>query len=204
MTSSAAQDAGMNETNTHATTEITTDTSDTTTLAGDRRDLLEALTAHRGFLRRTAAGLTDEQASMTPTVSSLCIGGIIKHVAETERSWAAFARDGQAPWADADVDWSNPTPEQVDAYLDGFRMHPGETLADVLEHYERVAAETDALVATLPDLDVAYPLPPAPWFAPGSTRTPRRTFMHIVAETAQHAGHADIIRETIDGAKTMG
>jgi hypothetical protein len=59
-------------------------------------------------------------------------------------------------------------------------------------------------VRELPDLDRSFPLPPAPWFEPGASRSVRRTVMHIVAETAQHAGHADIIRETIDGQKTMG
>jgi hypothetical protein len=54
------------------------------------------------------------------------------------------------------------------------------------------------------DLDQAYPLPPAPWFAPGATRSVRRVLVHLVGETAQHAGHADIIRETIDGQRTMG
>ena len=67
-----------------------------------------------------------------------------------------------------------------------------------------MAARTDELVESLPDLDLSHPLPPAPWFAPGATRSARRVFLHIVAETAQHAGHADIIRETIDGQKTMG
>ena len=67
-----------------------------------------------------------------------------------------------------------------------------------------MAARTDALVESLPDLGASHPLPPAPWFAPGATRSARRVFMHIVAETAQHSGHADIIRETIDGQKTMG
>jgi hypothetical protein len=76
-------------------------------------------------------------------------------------------------------------------------------VAGVLTDYEKVAARTDALVESL-DLDTAYPLPKAPWFAPGATRSVRRVFLHIVAETAQHAGHADIIRETIDGQKTMG
>ena len=186
----------------------TPDTVDTdssgTSLSPERQDLLETLAMHRALLRQTAAGLTDEQAAATPTASSLSVGGIIKHVAETERGWAAFARDGRAPWADQGTDWSNPTPDQVAAYLAGFRLEPGETLDEVLARYAEVAAETDRLVATLPDLDVAYPLPPAPWFPPGSTRSPRRTFLHIVAETAQHAGHADIVRESIDGAKTMG
>ncbi|HZH22206.1 MAG TPA: DUF664 domain-containing protein, partial [Geodermatophilus sp.] len=56
----------------------------------------------------------------------------------------------------------------------------------------------------LPDLDASHPLPEAPWFQPGARRSARRVFVHIVAETAQHAGHADILRETIDGQKTMG
>lgn len=71
------------------------------------------------------------------------------------------------------------------------------------DEYARVAATTDALVGSL-DLDAAHPLPPAPWFPPGAVWSVRRTVLHILAETAQHAGHADIIRESIDGAKTMG
>ena len=57
---------------------------------------------------------------------------------------------------------------------------------------------------TLPSLDVAHPLPEAPWFKQGASWSARRVLLHIMTETAQHAGHADIIRETIDGAKTMG
>jgi hypothetical protein len=85
-----------------------------------------------------------------------------------------------------------------------WRLEPGQTLASVLQDYAAVAAHTDELVASLPDLDVAHPLPVAPWFPPDAVRTARRVFLHIIAETAQHAGHADILRETIDGQKTMG
>ena len=168
----------------------------------ERQDLLEALTAHRGFLLQTAAGLTDEQARLTPTVSELSVGGLIKHVASTEEGWARFiAGEGMG---DDGIDWSDPDTDAVVAYRDGFRLLPDETLAEAVAEYSRVAAATDALVATLPDLDAAYPLPEAPWFPPGATRSVRRTVVHIIAETAQHAGHADIIRETIDGARTMG
>ena len=59
-------------------------------------------------------------------------------------------------------------------------------------------------MASAPDLDVSHPLPAAPWFEPGARWSLRRVLLHIIAETAQHAGHADIIRETLDGAKTMG
>jgi hypothetical protein len=83
-------------------------------------------------------------------------------------------------------------------------MEEDETLAGLLAAYEEVARRTDELVMSVPSLDDSHPLPSAPWFEPGARWSARRVFMHIVAETAQHAGHADIIRETIDGAKTMG
>jgi len=59
-------------------------------------------------------------------------------------------------------------------------------------------------VVSLPLLDASQPLPDAPWFEPGARWSARRVFLHVIAETAQHAGHADIIRESLDGAKTMG
>jgi Protein of unknown function (DUF664) len=83
-------------------------------------------------------------------------------------------------------------------------MTDAETLPALLATYEEVAARTDELVTSLPDLDAAQPLPKAPWFEAGATWSARRVFLHIIAETAQHAGHADIIRESLDGQKTMG
>lgn len=172
----------------------------------ERTDLVESLRRHRDFLRVTVRDITDEQARKRTTVSELTLGGLIKHVAGTERSWADLIVDGPAPGADIDwasVDWSNPPPE-VAAWADGHRMTETETLAGLLAEYEQVAARTDELVATLPDLDATQPLPAAPWFQAGAVWSARRTVLHIVAETAQHAGHADIIREALDGQKTMG
>jgi hypothetical protein len=74
----------------------------------------------------------------------------------------------------------------------------------VLAGYEEQARRTDELLAALPDLGATQPLPKAPWFEPGARWSARRVMMHIIAETAQHAGHADIIRESLDGAKSMG
>jgi hypothetical protein len=54
------------------------------------------------------------------------------------------------------------------------------------------------------DLDLSHPLPEAPWFEKGASWSARRVLLHVIAETAQHAGHADIIRETLDGSRTMG
>jgi Protein of unknown function (DUF664) len=91
-----------------------------------------------------------------------------------------------------------------DGHAASFQMLAGDSLANLLDEYEATARSTDELVRTLPSLDADQPLPEAPWFKPGARRSARRVLVHIVAETAQHAGHADIIRESLDGAKTMG
>ena len=171
----------------------------------ERDDILDLLRKHRELFRYTVRGLTDEQAASPPTVSELCLGGLVKHVTAVEKNWADFIVNGPAEQPDVDwanVDWSNPPPE-VQEYANGFRMVGGETLASLLAAYDEVAAATDALVATV-DLDARQPLPEAPWFEAGASWSARRAFTHIVAETAQHAGHADILRETIDGQKSMG
>jgi hypothetical protein len=171
--------------------------STTGTATGERADLLQALAKQRHFLRYTVRDLTDEQAGRRTTASELCLGGLIKHVALTEQQWANFIVDGPAAmggWDETDQD----------AWTSAFRMLPGETLAGVLAEYEKVAHRTDELVVTVPDLDAAHPLPEAPWFERGAHWSARRVLLHIIAETAQHAGHADIIRESLDGAKSMG
>ncbi|MGH3872766.1 MAG: DinB family protein [Pseudonocardiaceae bacterium] len=164
---------------------------------GERADLLETLAKNRYFLRYTVRELTDEQAAQRTTVSELCLGGLIKHVALVERQWISFILDGPSAmgsWAKA----------SVDDWAEGFSMLAGETLAGLLDYYEQVARRTDELVAALADLDISHPLPEAPWFEPGTRWSARRVLLHVIAETAQHAGHADIIREALDGAKSMG
>jgi hypothetical protein len=169
-------------------------------VTGERADILDFLAKHRYFLRHTAQGLTDEQANTRSTVSALTVGGLIKHVTAVERSWADFAQRGGGKDVPEETEY---TPELIAEWENQFRLTEGETLAGVLAEYEKVAAATDDLVRTL-DLNTSYELPAAPWQPPGVFWTVRRVFLHITAETAQHAGHADIIRETIDGQKTMG
>ncbi|MFK3982812.1 DinB family protein [Micromonospora sp. NPDC050397] len=171
-------------------------TTPTSTLTGERADLLEALGQQRWFLRHTVRDLTDEQAALRTTASELCLGGLIKHVALIERGWARFAVGGAEAMVRRDED------EPVN-WEDHFRMVEGETLAGLLDAYEQVARETDELVATL-DLDLSHPLPAEPWFEPGKIWSVRRVIAHLIAETSQHAGHADILRESLDGSKSMG
>lgn len=165
----------------------------TMTETGERADLLQTLGKHRFFLRHTVNGLSDEQAASRPTVSELSLGGLIKHVAATEKAWLEFALGDPSAMAGTGENRA-----------DEFRMLPGETLAQLLDEYEEVARRTDEIVRSAADLDVSQPLPEAPWFEPGARWSLRRVLLHVIAETSQHAGHADIIREAIDGSKTMG
>jgi uncharacterized damage-inducible protein DinB len=173
-------------------------TSSATTLTAERADLLESLAAHRHFLRYTVQGLTEEQARQRTTASELTLGGLLKHVAHQEANWVRFIVEGPEAIA---------TPTDAagfERWAEEFKLLPDETLDGVLAQYEQIARRTDELVRTLPDLDAAHPLPEAPWFQPGAVRSARRVLLHIVAETAQHSGHADILRESLDGQKTMG
>jgi hypothetical protein len=174
----------------------------TTATTIERQDFLETLEKHRGFLRFTARGLSDDQAAAKPTASELCIGGVIKHVAAVESGWVDFMLTGGHGSSAASTGTDGD--DAIERYLAGFRMVPGDTLEGLLERYAAVARRTDEVVATLPDLDDAHPLPKAPWFEPGARWSGRRVLLHIIAETAQHAGHADIIRQSLDGQKTMG
>ena len=127
----------------------------------ERVDIIETLRTERNFLRRTIQGLDDEDAARCTTVSELCLGGIIKHVAEVEESWVRFVLEGPSAMAAFDE-------AAMAAHAASFSMLEGETLAGLLAHYEAVAARTDELVATIPSLDRSQPLPQAPWFPPNA------------------------------------
>ena len=174
--------------------------TESTLATGERADLLDTLAKHRFFFRNTLRELTDEQAGLRPTASALTLAGLVKHVTLMEQQWVDFILDG--PGA---LDHRTPDGEpDYRRHARTFRPEPGETVTELLRRYDEAAARTSQVVSDLPDLDAAQLLPPAPWFAPGARWTARRVLLHIIAETSQHAGHADIIRESIDGAKSMG
>jgi len=164
------------------------------TLDRERQDLLETLAAHRMLLRRTADGLTDDQARQRTGASELTVGGVLKHVVAQERIWTDFLQRGAAAHDEVGHE----------AFAAQFVLGPDDTLAALLAEQDAVAAATEALVRSFDDLDTDVALPTAPWFPPGARWSRRRVLVHLVAETAQHAGHADVVREGIDGAKSMG
>ena len=149
-------------------------------------------------IRNAAFGLTDEQAHAAPSRSAITIAGLVKHVTHTERTWLQRARVG-AGGLDADA---RPTQDRAAEY--GADCDPtGQTLADLLAAFDAQAAETEAaaLDETL-DLDAPVPVPrDAPWFPKDvDAWSVRWVLFHVLEETARHAGHADIIREHLDGA----
>ena len=179
-----------------------TTTTLTLTDTRERTDLLDVLRQHRWFLTYTVQGLTDEQATTRTTASELTLAGIIHHVAETEAQWTEFITDGPAAMNARIAAWMDPgSPEDPRSR---FQLRDDETLADALAEYAEVAARTDALVQTLPSLDDDHALPAAPWFREGARWSARAVLLHLIAETSQHSGHADIIRESLDGQRTMG
>lgn len=159
----------------------------------ERHDLLDTLATHRFLFLRTVDGLTDDQARLTPIPSTtLTLGGLVRHLTRGETQWSDFVEHG-APTGGPDYA----------GHAESFVMTADQSLDSVLEAYHAAAARTDALVRTV-DLDAAHPLPEAPWNPPDTAWTARRVFVHLVAEIAQHAGHADLLREAIDGRKSMG
>lgn len=175
----------------------------------ERADLLAELAAARAALIATTRELSDEQAAARPTISALCPGGLLKHVTNVERGWMRFILEGPSAmsfalpdgvtWDDFMAGTASEYPRWAIERQREFQVLPGETLAGIVESYERTAAETERIVTALPDLSATQPLPEAPWHEPGGRHSARRVLIHIIAETTQHAGHADILRETLDG-----
>ena len=150
----------------------------------EKSEILAKLAAHRATLRATVRDVSDEQAVRRSTVSALTLAGVLKHVTYAERMWLDFVVEGSKT-------------DDMDRYAASFRMKPGETLAGLLDDYAVVAERTEKVVADLPDLDVAHRLPTAPWYPPDTSWSARQVLLHILAETAQHTGHADIVRESL-------
>ena len=158
-------------------------------VADERDGLLSYLAQQRSMLRLTAYGLTDEQARATPSASALSVGGLIKHCGSVERTWMQTVQ--QLP--------RNADPQ---VYVASFRMDADETLADVLSEYDAAAASTDEVLAGIPELGTPVPVPKdSPWLPKDiDAWSVRWVILHLIEETARHAGHADIVRESVDGA----
>jgi Protein of unknown function (DUF664) len=163
----------------------------------ERSALREFLAFHQSAYFAVSYGLTDEQARSSPSVSALSIGGLVKHATGMQRTWMArVAAAPEEPPKD-----TRPFEVLAKEFGDQHVMRPDETLAGLLEAFAAQNATSLRLVETS-DLDAEVPVPQdIPWF-PKNRRawSVRWVILHVINELARHAGHADIVRETIDGA----
>lgn len=162
-----------------------------TDATGERADILAILAEQRDMLLITARNLTDEQARARSTVSDLTVGGLIKHVTATETSWISTIRS-----------LDETSTFDMESAMVQYYMSDDETLAGLLDAYATAARETEQFVMALDDLDLQVPLPTAPWAPEREWWSARKILLHIIRETAHHSGHADIIRESLDGANS--
>jgi uncharacterized damage-inducible protein DinB len=158
-------------------------------VANETEGLLGFLAQARYTLRLTAYGLTPEQLRATPSASKLSVGGLIKHCASTEENWLATMRQ-------------EPQPPDYGKYAADFVLADGETIDDVFARYDRVATATEKAVAEIGDLNAPVPVDhSAPWNPKDLDNwSVRWVLLHLIEETARHNGHADIVRESVDGA----
>lgn len=149
--------------------------------------LLTYLRQQRAGLANAAFGLTAEQLRATPTSSALSVGGLLRHAAHIEQQWVDMiaGRPGNASTA---------------GYMDSFALQEGDDVASLTGELDRVAALTEAAVAGMADFGQEVRLTPGPWIPTGDGYTVRWILLHVLEELSRHAGHADIVREHLDGA----
>ena len=163
----------------------------------ERQTLLEFLRFNQNAFFAVAYGLADEQARSKPSVSALSIGGLIKHAANVQKGWV----DRAAAAPDFPPRDDRPMEEIMAEYADEHVMRDDETLEQLLDKLRKQNDETLRVFAGV-DLDTPVPVPhDVPWFPQDIDHwTVRWVALHLIEELTRHAGHADIIRESIDGA----
>jgi uncharacterized damage-inducible protein DinB len=151
---------------------------------GDEREVLQvALDRHRDVVLWKLQGLDDEQLRRVLTPSGTSLLGLVKHLAAVEYAWfcETFGRDTEAlPFVDDDPDAD-------------LRVEAEESTADIIAFYGRARAAADKVIS-----EVELEETGTAWF--GDPVSMRWVLVHMLEETARHAGHMDIVRELIDGA----
>jgi hypothetical protein len=163
----------------------------------DERSALHAyLVQQQDAFRAATYGLSDSQAGRAASPpSTLSLGSLLKHVTAMQSSWLAGVL--AAPAAPVD---ERSQEEQYVAYQDSWTWHDHDTLPTALAAYDEVCTAVLGAVDEV-DLDTPVPVPPAPWNpADVEAWSVRWVWFHLVEELARHAGHADLVREAVDGA----
>ncbi|MGI9647647.1 MAG: DinB family protein [Acidimicrobiia bacterium] len=154
-----------------------------TPYAGGERETLRAfLQQNRSIVLWKLDGITLEQGAQKTVESDTTLLGVLKHLAWVERWWFCDFIDGQEveyPWGEEDPDGE-------------WRINEGDTVDSIRELYATAVDEANTVIDAAESLDVMGS-------SGGRSRSLRWVMVHMIEETARHAGHLDIIREIIDG-----
>jgi uncharacterized damage-inducible protein DinB len=153
----------------------------------ERSNLREYLRAYRLTLRMKTDGLTPAQlATQSVPPSTMSLLGLLRHLAKVERDWFRRTAAGQdVPrlyWSEADRD---------EAFTGA--VADESVVAEAFAHWEREVAFAEAFVEEHRDLGEVYT------YRDGDTISLRELLLHMVEEYARHCGHADLLRECLDG-----
>lgn len=157
----------------------------------ERETLIEIYDDQRRNLLIAMRGLTEEAARTRSTSSQLTLGGLLKHVTLNEQNWITTITQAD-PEAVFDME----------AAAHAYELTGDETFEQWQAEFAAQTERTNAFIREVPDLDAAIPLPKAPWDPEPGQQSVRRILLHMFRETAHHSGHADIIREELDGSNT--
>jgi uncharacterized damage-inducible protein DinB len=148
----------------------------------EKESLKVSLDRHRDAILWKLEGLSDDDLRRRLVPSGTSLLGLVKHLGAVEYGWfcTTFGRT------------TEPLPFDEDDPEADLRIRPEETTEDVLAFYGRARAAADQVIGELDMEDTG-----TAWF--GDTVTMRWVLIHMVEETARHAGHVDILRELIDG-----
>lgn len=172
-------------------------------LNADERSTLEGwLDFHRATLAHKCAGLTDEQAreaSVRP--SDLTLTGLVQHMAEVERTWFRRILTGERVATVYGTDDTPLGPEDLVEGRDvGLNVAEGATLAGALADWQAEIELARANCAPLSlDATGTFPWAPAAGELSGAPVSLRWIYLHMIEEYARHNGHADLLRERVDG-----
>ncbi len=147
-------------------------------IGGEKQILSEFLDQQLDVILWKLDGLKDEQLRQPITPSGMCLLALVKHVAGAAYYWLCevFRRPFE-PWPGAETD--------------NVELDPGDTTDGVLGYYARARAASDQAISEL-DLETTG----TTWL--GDTVSFRWAILHVIEHSAQHAGHADLMRERID------
>ncbi|MFG3706801.1 DinB family protein [Micromonospora sp. NPDC047670] len=147
---------------------------------GELDTALAFLSFARSCVLKKVAGLSEEQLRRRLVVSDTTLLGLVQHLTDAERYWFGYTFAGDARYANVDF---------------AMVVGPDRAAAEIIAGYRAAIAESDAhiVAAADPDARTAQPVSDSP-------RTLRWVLAHMTGETVRHAGHADILRELVDGA----